>query len=345
MNPSPFTAIALVAALSVAPHTIAAQLSQPQTEHLPGGGVRVINDGPSAWQEGSGWKLVLETTIQPAEGSPGELANPMGILRTTDGRFIVTDINAPTLQLYDRTGHFIRDIGRAGAGPGEYRQPMPTLYRDTLLIHDGKLNRVSVMTVDGKSVRTFAVPYAGACCQPPTVDAAGRMAIAAFTGNGYLFRRYTILGHALDSMVVPQVAAKGEWKVPTGGGVATYWIPFAAYTANTMLRDGSLLYGNSREYQLRITRTGSDTVRLVERRGGSPALIRPSLVIPPSIGTSMATRTCARSPNSTTFPRTIPTGTRSPRTRIRTSGSCSAAVRPHRCGSRSSPTMGACWGA
>jgi hypothetical protein len=277
LNRSLLAAIACVPALLVAPSSISAQLSQPKTERLAGGGVRVINDGPSAWQGGSGWKLLLELTIEPAEGSPGELANPTGILRTSDGRFVVTDMNAPTVRLYDRTGQFIREIGRSGAGPGEYRQPMPTLYRDTLMIHDGGLHRVSVMTLDGKSVRTMAVPNSASCCHPPMVDASGHLVIASYSAKGQLFRRYTLAGQPLDSVVVPQVASTGEWSFASGGGEASYSIPYAAFTVRTMLRDGTLLYGNSREYQLRVTRTGRDTVRLIERRTGSATPIRPTL--------------------------------------------------------------------
>jgi hypothetical protein len=251
MNRSLFATVAMVPVLIAAPREAVAQLSQP--------------------------KIVLEITMQPAEGSPGEFASPTGILRTTDGRFVVTDMNAPTVRLYDRTGRFIRDIGRPGAGPGEYRQPMPTLYHDTLVIHDGRLNRVNVMTLDGKSVRTFAVPYSGSCCQPPLVEASGRLVVQGFNGRGSLFRRYALSGSAVDSIIVPQVSAKGEWTFASGGGQASYRIPFAAFTARTMLRDGTMLYGNSREYQLHVTRTGRDTVRLIARRTGSGTPIRPAL--------------------------------------------------------------------
>lgn len=264
-------------ALFVAPHSISAQLAQPRTERLPNGAVRIINDGPSAWREGSGWKIVLETTIQPAEGSPGEFANPSGILRTTDGRFVVTDMNAPTVRLYDRTGRFLREIGRAGEGPGEYRQPMPALFHDTLMIHDGRLHRVSVMTLDGKSVRTFAVPNSGSCCRPPMIDAAGRLVIRGVNATGSLFRTYTPAGTVLDSIVVPETVVRPVWNIATRGGQATYTIPFAAATDRTMLLDGTMLYGNSGEYQLRVTRTGRDTVRLIERSTGSAAPIPPLL--------------------------------------------------------------------
>ena len=53
-------------------------------------------------------------------------------------------------------------------------------------------------------------------------------------------------------------------------------IPFAARVVSTMLRDGTLLYGNSREYQWRITRSGRDTIRLVDRRGAVNVPIRSS---------------------------------------------------------------------
>ena len=277
MNRALLAAIILVPVLFVAPSSIAAQLSQPKIERLAGGGVRVINSGPSAWKEGGGWQLVLETTIQPAEGGPGELANPSGILRTTDGRFVIADMTAPTVRLYDRTGRFVREIGRSGEGPGEFRQPRPALFHDTLVIHDGRLHRVSVMTLEGKVARTFAVPNTNACCEPPTIDANGRLALPAFGAGGHRYRRYTMSGQPLDSIVVPPGPPSGTWKYPVQGGEGAQDIPFAARIVKPMLRDGTLLYGNSREYQLRVTRSGHDTLRLIDRRAASSTPIRPAL--------------------------------------------------------------------
>ena len=43
-------------------------LNEPVTDTLPGNIVRVENTGPTEWADTSGWKLVLDQTIQPPEG-------------------------------------------------------------------------------------------------------------------------------------------------------------------------------------------------------------------------------------------------------------------------------------
>ena len=97
------------------------RLAKPTIDTVNHHIVRVMNSGPTAWTDTNGWKLVYERTVQPAEGTTGVLENPGGILLLNDGRLLEWDFRTPAINLYDARGSFVRRLGRAGAGPGEFR--------------------------------------------------------------------------------------------------------------------------------------------------------------------------------------------------------------------------------
>lgn len=57
----------------------APRVATTRIDTLPNGVVRVDNVAPSAWSDTSGWRLVEERTIAPADGDPGELGRPDGL--------------------------------------------------------------------------------------------------------------------------------------------------------------------------------------------------------------------------------------------------------------------------
>lgn len=75
----------------------------------------------------------------------------------TRNGFAVSDGHA--LHIFDSTSHLIASHGREGAGPGEYKNLRSICYTigDTLVVFDTGLNRVSILTSDGKFVRGFSV--------------------------------------------------------------------------------------------------------------------------------------------------------------------------------------------
>lgn len=249
----------------------------PEIAHLPGGLTVVDNKAPTSWHDSSTWTLTLETTIQPKDGAPGELASPTGVVRTADGRLIVTDMGVPSINLYDADGKFVRTIGRSGDGPGEYRQPMTTLRGDTLVIQDGRLNRVSLIRFDGTEVRTFAIANPSFCCLAPTIDQRARLSVWAYGVGGPRLRRYDLTGALLDTVPLPAPIAPPGWTISSGGGTATYRIPFAPGNSHTLLHDGSILYGSTDRYTLTETTNGHDSTLVFSREGVTPTAIPAAL--------------------------------------------------------------------
>jgi len=245
--------IGVVLAAAPCRHAVAQHLAKPVIDHLPGGVTRVMNPGPTAWADTNGWKLVLETTIQPPAGSPGELDTPNQALLTTTGDIVVADWRTPSIKLYDAQGKFERSIGRSGAGPGEYHVPEIALDHDTLVVDDVQIARVMLMTLDGRELRQFPAPT-GAYGVVPLTDKLGRIRVVGFPGYmQWIFTDHD--GHHVDSLRPPAAGDDDRWTVKTNGGVARYTIPFAGLPTMTLLRDGTLAWGATDRYAVAVGRT------------------------------------------------------------------------------------------
>ncbi len=257
--------IGLVATSQV---SLAAQLVKPVIDKTPSGIPRVMSPGPTAWRDTLGWKLVLDHTVQPPDGSPGELGQPMWIAALPDGRVVVQDESPTEIRVYDRLGKYVRTIGRIGAGPGEYRSPSIAVAHDRLVVHDPQLSRTTLYTLDGAVVRSFP-STTGSFGLLPFLDDHGRITQPSYTViSGKSQQQWVVfdtLGRRVDSLSLPAAMPAKRWTIQSGSGTTGYTIPFAAENRNSRLRDGTLVHGRTDQYQLMITRNGRDTVRIFGR--------------------------------------------------------------------------------
>lgn len=264
------TTISLATALIVASApTVSGQsfLAKPLITKLPSGATRVVNPGPTRWADTNGWKLVLERTVQPAEGEPGVLDNPDEARLASDGRLVTADIKNPAIRVYSAQGKFLRAIGRAGEGPGEYRLPFLELDHDTVFIHDPRLRRVMVFTLDGTLVRSITT--ATNDYFPLHFDARGLMALRASVRTPSGFKGqwiyHTRMGAKVDSFAALGRLDTKTWTVASPEGPQPWPVPFPPSNVELLLPTGGALVGRSDEYSFVITRTGHDTVRQFTR--------------------------------------------------------------------------------
>jgi hypothetical protein len=246
-------------------------LTPPVVDTLPGGAVRVVNSGPTEWQDSSGWRLELERTIRSAESGPGLFASPRNIVATRRGEIVILDRRPASLKVFAPTGEFVRTIGRQGAGPGEYGDFGDLrLVGDTLVVNDRGNARMVLFTLDGTHLRTFAGGR-GPVRGPVTTD--GRIGVMEYLAHpptspddnyaGQGVRRYRTDGSKADSLFYPAEPAPRVWALKDATHDLGAMIPFSPERVTTFDREGLLIWGDQQRYQLMLSKTGKDTIRVI----------------------------------------------------------------------------------
>jgi hypothetical protein len=233
---------------------------------LPGGGTSVISDGPTAWRDTSGWRLVEESRITGGDSGIAQLIRPGDAVLDGAGRLYAADAEPEIIKVYDRAGRFLHSIGHAGEGPGEYRSIRLGIAGSSLVVHDPQLGRTSVFDTSGALVRSWR----SVCCDFSTiaVDNTGRIGMRIHGGaknelNGFV--RYSIQGALLDTLWLPKDGEPKFIELSSSTTVARMMLRNSPSQLTELTPDGMVLHGWSADYRLVASRTGSDTVQLFGR--------------------------------------------------------------------------------
>lgn len=230
---------------------------------LPGGIERIVSHSPA---DSGRWHLIEVARIRNTDGAPGSVGRIRDVALAEDGTMLVADVAPLTIHVFDSSGVWLHDIGRAGSGPGEFEDAFIALIGDTLLVQDRRNSRVNRFLIDGTSLD--ALP--SACCLTEGIGVAsgGRVLVPA---PGTPERRKWVLvttGRARDSiaLVDPRIAPPRVWNVrlPNGEGFGKL-VPMVPAVRTAIDPAGTLVVAWSGEYILRRTVTGSDTVLLFGR--------------------------------------------------------------------------------
>ena len=110
---------------------------------------------------------VLMTLGKPGvRGNPPEaLTDPNDVVTDSNGDIYVaeshTDVTDPNLigriSVFDKTGKFLRTIGKTGTGPGEFRTPHALEFdsQGRLIVADRHNHRIQILTKDGKYIGEY----------------------------------------------------------------------------------------------------------------------------------------------------------------------------------------------
>jgi len=97
--------------------------------------------------------LEAETSIGMLEG-PDEylIGDPRSLAVNSAGAIYLLDRQVPIIRKYGPDGTFIRDVGREGGGPGEYKSPgaIAVLPDDRLIVRDPENRRITIYGDDGE---------------------------------------------------------------------------------------------------------------------------------------------------------------------------------------------------
>jgi hypothetical protein len=162
LSPQPDSSIliGLVALATACGGDRASPLATPLIDTLPGGIIRVINPGPTAWTDTSGWKLVETLRIRGSLGDTTVLYDPVSVALDGEGRIWVMDKSPMVIKVFANNGNLVRTVGRQGGGPGEFMAGSLAIVGGNVVVHDQNQGRTSVFDTAGRFLRSWPSP----CC-------------------------------------------------------------------------------------------------------------------------------------------------------------------------------------
>ncbi len=144
------------------------------------------------------------------------------VLRLPNGEIAVPNGATNQIRIFDGTGRYLRTIGRAGAGPGEFRYlDLVGRAGDTLLIADFGIARLTLFLASGKLVRTIPITAR---------DAAGRFYVIGRLRDG----RWAVQTASTPNIYGPQRTYRDTVRVgviePDASGTVTWLGEFPGTT-------------------------------------------------------------------------------------------------------------------
>jgi len=216
------------------------------------------------------WHATPLLSIGAVEGGPIEFASIRSVLLDSAGTLIVVDDRNRTVVEFDSTGTFVRQIGRDGAGPGEYRQPYSVAWlQGNLAVLDPGNPRLALFNRSSGWITSWPV-------QPVTGDQVIRLyrmppGFSAFafrrtaSGSENLYVRYDSSGPR-DTVVRverPDDLESGARCDRPDKGISFFSNPFAASFLAIPLADGRQAVARTDRYRVVVLGRGGDTSLVV----------------------------------------------------------------------------------
>ncbi len=272
-----------------------AQLARPVIDTVAHHIVRVTNRAPSEWSGYTGWRLVPVATIEPPFGAPGALVDPgtrgASVAWTDDEQLLVIDQKPAAIKRYDANGKYLGQIGRDGAGPGEYQRPSVAARANRLLVYDVG-PEIMKTWVNGKPGRTWQaesnfegfpiyldtlgraydrISLPDPATHRPILDGWERWPASKWSGSGA----------SSDTLPVPTHDYRGfqtAWDIPK---VVYAHKPFVSFISSIVDRAGHVIWGFMQDPEWFVSRNGQDTLRIyviIDTAPSFPVAARDSVI-------------------------------------------------------------------
>jgi hypothetical protein len=253
--------------------------AETAVDTLANGAIRTRNPEKGLWGPGQAWRAVEAARIGSADAAEPAYVFGEVVDAVTDplGRVWVLDRQAKELRVFDAAGRHLRTVGREGAGPGEFRNPIGLSWDAgaRLWVVDTSNQRYEVFDTAGRHVQSYrrtiegwGLPWGGG------FDRRGEFLYEPtyYTDPATRESRHAYVRHRVEGQ---EVAAADTFLLPTHES-ATYEVKFARgssfrgvpYTPALVWHfDGEqgLWMGVSDRYRLYRRALAGDTVRVVER--------------------------------------------------------------------------------
>jgi hypothetical protein len=228
--------------------------------------------------------LVSEVGIGVLEGQDEyQFGQVLAIAVDDEGRMYAFDSHVPVLRVYAPDGTWLRDIGREGEGPGEYKQPdsgLAVMPDGRIAIRDPGNGRILLFAPEGTYDDYYRIAGSFSTGNPLVADTAGVLVTYIITNLGAPvmewkrgMARYHSDG-AVDTLQSPDLGF--ETPVVSGqreGNSSSNYVPYSPKQETAFSRFGYYIVGISDDYSFDLLRPEGvlRVVRASERVPVDPA--------------------------------------------------------------------------
>lgn len=229
-------------------------------------------DNPPVW--GERVRLIEDLRIGTLDGPEKYLFGRVAAVaaRPSDGMIFVLDAQVPIIRQYDADGRFVRNVGREGEGPGEYRRVsgMEILPDGRLAVWDGNEGRITVYDTAGSYDASHRLGGNLIPSESFGIDDDGNFYVAVrdrsrTPGSGfsspYTFIALSPSGDSIGSIPCP-LSERGSAPALIIAASEGLREPFQDERLCALTRSGRVITGHNRSYALDVT-TSAGVRRIV----------------------------------------------------------------------------------
>jgi hypothetical protein len=241
----------------------------------------VVNASGSVW-DGTA-RLAEELSIGVETGADAYMLGEVLGIACTDDRIFVLDGQVPVVRAYDWSGQWIRDLGREGQGPGEFRFPtgLGVDGEGRVWVHESPFARLMVFSPGGEPLATFAVEASRGGSSSLVVSADGRGFLRDFVRPDpdsateeirIVMRPYDAAGAVGESIDVSRFDDAANLEAWSGDWVRMTAVPFHPVGATALASTGTLFSGYPDRYRFEARHDDGNTT-VIEREFEPPAVL------------------------------------------------------------------------
>ena len=210
-------------------------------------------------------KLVSEVSIGVLEGDEKyQFGSIRAFAVDAEGRIYVYDSHVPVLRQYSSSGEWVRDIGREGEGPGEYKQPdsgLAILPDGRVALRDPGNGRITIYSPEGEYLDFFRIAGSFNTSQPMVAERSGVLATHIVTNLGtsvFEWRAGIARYHpdgTVDTVATPDLGFKpAQISAEKEGSSSINQVPFTPQQVDSYSPDGYFLVGINEDYSFSLLR-------------------------------------------------------------------------------------------
>ncbi|MBW3570585.1 MAG: 6-bladed beta-propeller [Gemmatimonadetes bacterium] len=220
------------------------------------------------WTDAERWRVVADAPIAETPASD-PLVFPAALETDAAGTLYVLDAASQRVHVFDAQGRHLRAFGRAGGGPGEFKQPMGMAVAPdgALWVVDPGSMRYTVFDESGAVVATHRRDGMAVAPWPGRFDRQGRLWDVAEGAGGPgtppALVRQPAAGGAAERFQLPAFTP-ARWSLKNGSVQTQAFVPFSPSLVWALTPEGRVWSGISSEYRLALHEPGGDTLRVAE---------------------------------------------------------------------------------